>query len=1202
MNKKILEVVLCLLFSFLGISPAFAFAGGSGTPSDPYQIATCADLQNMSSNLSASYVLINDVNCSETQNWNNGQGFVPVGNMSPAFSGSLNGNNHKVFNLYINMSGQSFGQGGIGLFGYSTGSIANIGLEDVEINGFNSNNPLGIGALVGANVGTGVIANSYSTGTVRGDSATGGLVGRNLATITNSYSNVNVIVQDDGESSASGGGLAGINYDGKIINSYATGNVEGAIPNNLIMALGGLAGINNMSGSITGSFATGTVNPRSSGACNIGGLVGLNSTTSTINNSYATGAVYSGGPGSSAGGLVGLNNPSLDNMISNSYATGCVAAGQMGPNMGGLIGQGLSLVANSYYDLNTSCQNDTGKGIGVTDAQMMQQGTFQGWDFSNTWQITQGYDYPRIKGQPLNFNIRFAPISSPEQIGMAFPVTILANDPGFNGTVYLNSMRGEISPTYVNLVNGSWTGNVTLYSPGQRDQLTLRWDDPTVNYNTQNVSNVFDVNNQSGQIPPDANLEGIVKDGDNPVSGASIQLYANKPSGADAPVYTAMTGADGSYVLNNMVSGKYYIQVSQQGYDIWSETVQLASARMVIQNIDLTPANSALLGGNRVPVLLVPGIMGSTVGDFLQTYPRLPPLIPTWDRGGGFEILDPAYKLGWHGKKILGVTYTRGLVLKLEEQGYKPGITLFEVPYDWSLSVPAVRDQYLRPWIEEAKRKSGMNQVDIIAHSMGGLVARSYIQSPSYNQDVRKLAMVGTPSEGADNVYYIWEGGDPITADGESGNTGILPPSYFYTNTLNYFSEDRTAMTACQFYVKVSFTPRACNTKQIYALLHNKATSAGQLMPIYSTALTNGGTPTPITQEENTLAKALNNQPCYNPKGCVAPNGSVYQFTPPANVLSPDSSKVQTALFVGTGKNTINTIPVSSPSGGMFYQDGVPQGSTQQNSIGDGTVLSTSVIFDPSLNLPVMTKSGEHGYLIKKFMVELTSFVSGTPLESITDDPDQPLPQLIITTKGEAEPTVTATDSNGNPLQLQTTVSYMFDNATVAVDNPPTGNYTVAINAPYNNDYELAIHYYNGLEEGQAVGSRFMDDAMPGQSESFTFSLNTATSAASDPVAYGRLLEPPEDPQMQNSNGQIKLSWIDPVGDANKDVDHYLIYAKPNGAAYFSLQGLVRGAKAYITRQSWDDAADYTYVVQAVVTSSGGGDTVYSDPTFFVSD
>ena len=105
MQNKLIRLILgTSLFSL--VTPFFAhpFAGGSGTPGDPFQISTCQQLQDISQNLTASYELINAIDCSDTKNWNNGAGFIPVGTITSGFSGSLNGNNHVITNLYIKSS------------------------------------------------------------------------------------------------------------------------------------------------------------------------------------------------------------------------------------------------------------------------------------------------------------------------------------------------------------------------------------------------------------------------------------------------------------------------------------------------------------------------------------------------------------------------------------------------------------------------------------------------------------------------------------------------------------------------------------------------------------------------------------------------------------------------------------------------------------------------------------------------------------------------------------------------------------------------------------------------------------------------------------------------------------------------------------------------------------------------------------------
>ncbi len=62
--------------------------------------------------------------------------------------------------------------------------------------------------------------------------------------------------------------------------------------------------------------------------------------------------------------------------------------------------------------------------------------------------------------------------------------------------------------------------------------------------------------------------------------------------------------------------------------------------------------------------------------------------------------------------------------------------------------------QKLKETIERARADSGAPQVSLIAHSMGGLVARAYVESALYGGDVAQVFMLGTPQAGLD----LWHG------------------------------------------------------------------------------------------------------------------------------------------------------------------------------------------------------------------------------------------------------------------------------------------------------------------------------------------------------------------------------------------------------------------------------------------------------------
>ncbi len=321
--------------------------------------STGADLQGMSTSGFNYYALGSNIDATSTNTWNGGAGFVPVGNSSTPFAGYFNGLGHTISGLFVN---NGLVNGDAGLFGAisTTTSISNVGLLNANITGINY-----AGALVGESIagGTSAISNSYATGSVNATGfngggilvSAGGLIGRSFTDISNSYASVNVL----SPSATWVGGLVG-EQQRNIDNSYATGNVSG-------LAAGGLVGY----------------------LCNCSGASG-------INNSYATGNVNSSG--NNGGGLVGFT---YSGAITNSYATGAVS----GTGAGGLLGGSMSGVSigNSFWNIQTSGQaTSSGGGTGLTSAQMMQLGSFAGWNISGTggsgavWRIYEGHAAPLL--------------------------------------------------------------------------------------------------------------------------------------------------------------------------------------------------------------------------------------------------------------------------------------------------------------------------------------------------------------------------------------------------------------------------------------------------------------------------------------------------------------------------------------------------------------------------------------------------------------------------------------------------------------------------------------------------------------------------------------------------------------------------------------------------------------------------------------
>lgn len=86
--------------------------------------------------------------------------------------------------------------------------------------------------------------------------------------------------------------------------------------------------------------------------------------------------------------------------------------------------------------------------------------------------------------------------------------------------------------------------------------------------------------------------------------------------------------------------------------------------------------------------------------------------------------------------------------------------SLFVFPYDWRKSNIA-NAQLLKKYIEHCVRKFHPNaEVDILAHSNGGLLARRYILDNPGQHHVDKLITYGSPWLGAPKMLYVLESGD----------------------------------------------------------------------------------------------------------------------------------------------------------------------------------------------------------------------------------------------------------------------------------------------------------------------------------------------------------------------------------------------------------------------------------------------------------
>jgi len=98
------------------------------------------------------------------------------------------------------------------------------------------------------------------------------------------------------------------------------------------------------------------------------------------------------------------------------------------------------------------------------------------------------------------------------------------------------------------------------------------------------------------------------------------------------------------------------------------------------------------------------------------------------------------------------------LEIVLTNNGYQLNQSLFYLPYDWRLDLETTKEA-LNQKIQDIKTQTGSDEVSIIAHSMGGLIAKEYIDTYGKN-NIDKLIFVGTPHLGAPKVAKVLMAGD----------------------------------------------------------------------------------------------------------------------------------------------------------------------------------------------------------------------------------------------------------------------------------------------------------------------------------------------------------------------------------------------------------------------------------------------------------
>ncbi|GAB3040273.1 hypothetical protein GCM10027285_26440 [Oleiagrimonas citrea] len=477
----------------------------SATPAQYKVITGLTQLQNMNSTgLGLDYVLGNNIDASGTSTWNSGAGFVPIGDSTTHFTGIFDGLGHSISSLTVNRPGTYY----VGLFGYSSGTLRDVGLLNSSINGLGL-----VGALVGRSDGT--VEYDYAIGgsVAVAQHGAGGLVGQSSGTIKDSYATDSVAGLNSGVASTAIGGLVGSMLIGSTTsNSYATGSVSGAGD------VGALVGQN--SGTVSTSYwdtdtsgATAGIGAAYSGATT-SGTTGLTSTQMLQQASF-TGFDFSSSPVWVI--YEGHTMPLLNVFLTPLTVT---APDQHQTYTGGTFG-----LLNPTYSVTGADTSGHLFGLGDAYAGAVHVGSYN----PDLWSDQQGYRITYVGGA-LTIDPKALTLSGLTVDNKVYDGTAAATIGSFG------SLSGVVAGDSVNLVTSGGTANFADANAGTGKSVTI-----------SGLS-------LSGSSSADYTVTGIVTTADITARPLTVTLTGNPTKSYDGTTSARLNASN--FLLSGFVSGQ----------------------------------------------------------------------------------------------------------------------------------------------------------------------------------------------------------------------------------------------------------------------------------------------------------------------------------------------------------------------------------------------------------------------------------------------------------------------------------------------------------------------------------------------------------------------------------------------------------------------------------------------------------------------
>jgi len=415
----------------------------------------------------------------------------------------------------------------------------------------------------------------------------------------------------------------------------------------------------------------------------------------------------------------------------------------------------------------------------------------------------------------------------------------------------------------------------------------------------------------------------------------------------------------------------------------------------------------------KTPVIIVPGIAAS------------------WHWRVLFD--DPLPGFDWQWTPFVGRKSWSQFIDTLEVAGYEEGRDYFVAFYDWRRDNNwqnedgKVPRQYLMETIDEARQAfeqrypylpASAFKVNIVAHSLGGIVTRSYVESPDYRGDVEQVVLLGSPHNGAIDAYYVWEGGE------------ITP---------RWAPASRFGIRLYLYYMRIRH-----REPSPYKVIHDHAKVMRNLLPVgYDYLLNLDWTPIdwePMAEVNDFLAY-------------VAPSDDA------AAVFA--SKGVGLATITGTNLDTWEKLFVNTEHDKPYplWLDGEPVATLSGD--GDGTVLTSSALISGAEQVPL--PSVRHGSLPNEATNRILQILGiGETVTLKSGVTSEPTDEEILAIFAGLTVDVELRDEVGNLVGSYTT-DPSGDFKIIAASDLAPGSYQLKILGEEAGDYYVSVEFY-GLD------------------------------------------------------------------------------------------------------------------------------------------